>query len=95
MRTDCCQKKHPDHKNEINRLSRISGQVEGIKKMIVDNRYCPDILTQIKAVSAALKSLESTILETHLKACVVNAINSNDKEDQEKKIQEFLEIFKR
>ena len=52
------EKKHPDHSTDIKRLNRIVGQIEGIKKMIEDKRYCQDILTQTKAASSALKSLE-------------------------------------
>jgi hypothetical protein len=55
-------KKHADHTSDLQRLRRISGQVEGIKKMIEDQRYCTDILNQTKAVRSALKALEVSIL---------------------------------
>lgn len=86
--------KHPCHAAEIKRLNRISGQVDGIKKMIDDRRYCPDILIQIKAACSAMKSLETAILETHLKHCVKRAMESRDDADMDKKIGELMKIFR-
>ena len=83
----------PSHKNQISRLNRISGQIEGVKRMIKDNRYCPDILTQTKAVRSALKSLEASILVEHLNCCVTNAFDSGNKREQEKKIEELKKLF--
>lgn len=87
------ENKHPDHSKQLARLNRISGQIEGIKKMIQDNRYCPDILMQISAVRSALKSLEANILEPHIRCCVKKAIGSSSNSAQEKAIGELLEIF--
>lgn len=97
MKCSHCEhdKAHPDHSGELHRLSRIAGQVEGIRKMIEENRYCPDILTQIKAVRSALHALEGSVLEAHLKSCVVEAFASNDEQEKQKKIAELKEIFKR
>ena len=67
-------KEHPCHQSEIGKLNRISGQVEGIKKMIEDGRYCPDILTQLRAARAAIRTVEANILETHLQHCVTDAL---------------------
>lgn len=55
-----------EKKKLINRLNRISGQIDGVKKMIEDNRYCDDILTQLSAIEKAVKSLSSVILERHM-----------------------------
>jgi DNA-binding FrmR family transcriptional regulator len=93
--SDCCNNKYPDHSKEISRLNRISGQVEGVKRMIEDRRYCPDIITQLRAISSATKSLEANILKSHLKACVSSAFKSEDAEEQDKKIEELLTLFKR
>lgn len=94
--SDCCKIiKHPDHTRELPRLNRIGGQVEGIKKMIEDNRYCPDIMTQIKAIRSALKSVEANILERHLAGCVTEAIESGTQKQQAKKIEEIKELFKK
>lgn len=86
---------HPCHSKDLPRLNRISGQVDGIKKMIDDGRYCPDILTQIKAIRSALKSVEANILERHLAGCVSDAIKSGTKKQQVEKTEEIKKIFKR
>lgn len=84
----------PDHSAELRRINRIQGQLEGIKRMIQERRYCPDIITQTSAVRAAITSLEASILEKHLSACVRSAFKASDKES-EVKIKELVEIFKR
>ncbi len=94
--SDCYNKaKHPDHTKEIVRLNRISGQLEGVKKMIEEHRYCPDIITQLRAISSATKSLEARLLETHLGACVASAFQSKDMDEQSQKITELITLFKR
>lgn len=86
-------KKNADHSSDIQRLKRISGQIDGIKKMIEEKRYCTDILTQTKAVRAALKALEVSILEKHLNHCVSGAFESKSKIESQKKMTELLEFF--
>lgn len=95
MKNKCCNKNHPDHSEQLKNLNRVLGQVEGIRKMINDNRYCPDILTQLKAVRSALKTIETKILQKHLEGCVTTAMKSSNKEEAQKKIDELTEIFKR
>ncbi len=63
--------------------------------MIEEQRYCPEILTQLKAVRSALKSLEGAILKTHIATCVSETFASSDEADKEKKIDELIEIFYR
>lgn len=93
---NCCDNDtHPDHSKEISRLNRISGQLDGVKKMIEERRYCPDIITQLRAISSATKSLEASLLETHLEGCVVGAFKAKDAENQRKKIEELVTLFKR
>ena len=58
---------HPDHKKHLPRINRVIGQLEGIKKMIDNKRYCPDIMVQLKAVSSAVKSVETQILKNALR----------------------------
>ena len=82
----------PDHSNQLGRINRMIGQLGGVKKMIEDGVYCPEILIQTKAVSSALRSLETSLLEGHLKGCVQEAIASGV--DKEKKINELVGIFK-
>ncbi len=91
--TNCCDNNHPDHSDENSRLNRMAGQVEGVKKMIEERRYCPDIVTQLRAIQSAAKAVESNILRRHLEACVKDTFASNDKEEVEKKINELLKIF--
>ncbi len=86
-------KKNADHSSDLQRLKRVSGQIDGIKKMIEEKRYCTDILMQTKAVRAALKALEVSILEKHLNHCVVGAFDSKSKVDSQKKVDEILELF--
>ena len=64
------------------RLGRIEGQVRGLSKMVEDDRYCIDIVTQISAVRAALRRVEEEVLKDHVSHCVEHAISSGDKADQ-------------
>lgn len=96
MTKECCAtNQHPSHKKEHPRLNRIAGQLEGVKKMIDERRYCPDILTQLKALRSALKSVETSMLETHLSHCVQEAMQSNNEQATREKIEELTQIFKR
>ncbi|MEZ4819985.1 MAG: metal-sensitive transcriptional regulator [Bdellovibrionota bacterium] len=83
---------HPDHTAQISRINRIIGQLEGVKKQIASNTYCPNILIQTKAIVSAIKSLETSLLEKHIQHCVKNAIQSGKQEEE--KIAELLHIFK-
>ena len=83
-----------DHSAEIKRLSRIKGQVEGIERMIHEHRYCPDIVQQIKAVRSALKSLEASVIEGHMRHCVKEAIASRDAFVVQEKIEEIILLVK-
>ena len=65
----------------LNRLSRIEGQVRGIKKMVDNDVYCPDILIQVSAVNAALNSFNKVLLAEHLRSCVVDDIKAGKEED--------------
>lgn len=83
-----------DHTPQLKRLSRIKGQVEGVERMINDRRYCPEIVMQIKAVRAALKSLETSIIEGHIGHCVRDAIQSGDAFVAQQKVDEVLALIK-
>lgn len=80
------------HSDNLPKLNRISGQVDGIKKMIEDERYCLDIVYQIRAVRSALKSIEKNILHNHIHHCVADAFNF-PKEQLQQKIDELLLLF--
>ena len=78
-----------------NRLSRIEGQVRGIAKMIDEDRYCVDVLTQLQAVRAALGRVESEILKDHLNQCIEGAITSGDRNQQRQKVHELITLLER
>jgi DNA-binding FrmR family transcriptional regulator len=77
------------------RLGRIEGQVRGIARMVADDRYCIDIVTQIDAVRAALKRVEEEVLRDHVAHCVEHAISSGDKDEQRQKISELMAVLER
>jgi CsoR family transcriptional regulator, copper-sensing transcriptional repressor len=77
------------------RLSRIEGQVRGLSKMVDEDRYCIDIVTQILAVRAALRRLEEEVLRDHVAHCVEGAIASGDRADQREKIAELMAVISR
>ncbi len=81
---ECCHKtkerSEKEYKDLINRLSRIEGQVRGIKKMVENNAYCPDILIQVSAVNAALNSFNKVLLANHIRTCVSEDIRAGKDE---------------
>ena len=79
----------------IKRLHRIEGQVRGVEKMVEQDRYCIDILTQIAAVNTALDALAFKILDEHVRHCVAGALTSGDEADAQTKTEELLEAVQR
>lgn len=79
----------------LNRLNRVEGQVRGISRMVEEDRYCIDILTQLQAVRAALAKVETELLRDHLGHCIEGAIISGDKDEQRKKAEELIELLQR
>ena len=79
------------HKSLLIRTSRISG----IASMIEDEKYCIDILTQVKAVRSALKSLELEVMEGHLKCCLIGAAKSGSEKELDTKIEEIIALIKK
>jgi DNA-binding FrmR family transcriptional regulator len=77
------------------RLNRIEGQVRGLARMIDDDRYCIDIVTQISAVRTALRRVEEEILRDHVSHCVAQAIASGSQADQRRKIAELMDVVGR
>ena len=84
-----------DRSHLINRLSRIEGQVRGVSKMIEEERYCLDVLTQLRAVRAALARVEANLLKDHLNHCIEDAIVSGNVAEQRKKASELIELLGR
>lgn len=87
MEEKCCAQcerhKHretTEYKDLMNRLSRIEGQVRGIKKMVEEERYCVDILTQVSAIQSALNAFNKCLLSNHIKSCVAAKIQEGDEE---------------
>jgi DNA-binding FrmR family transcriptional regulator len=79
----------------VKRLRRIEGQVRGIERMVEDERYCIDILTQISAATTALESVAFKILDEHVNHCVAGALESGDAEVAAEKSRELLEAVHR
>ena len=92
---NCCNKKTKrgiDEKKLINnRLNRISGQINGIKKMIDNDTYCNDVLIQLKAIEKSIQSLSNHILENHLYNCVTRDLENGELDT----IDELISLFKR
>jgi DNA-binding FrmR family transcriptional regulator len=80
-------------KSQLARLSRIEGQVRGVARMIEQDRYCIDVLTQIRAVRAALDKVEQETLGDHLRHCVADAFHGGSVNERQTKIDELLEVL--
>ena len=86
----------PDTKKKATlRLRRIAGQVEGIQRMVEQDRYCVDVLLQIAAVRAALDQAGKLILGAHVETCVADAFASGHPRERKRKVAELLEVFSR
>jgi CsoR family transcriptional regulator, copper-sensing transcriptional repressor len=79
----------------LKRLGRIEGQVRGIARMMEEDRYCIDLVTQISAVRAALKRVEEEVLRDHVSHCVEHAITAGDSEAQREKVLELWDLVRR
>jgi DNA-binding FrmR family transcriptional regulator len=79
----------------LNRLNRIEGQVRGVARMVEEDRYCIDVLTQIQAVRAALAKVETEMLRDHLGHCIEGAIVSGDRDEQRRKASELIQLLER
>jgi DNA-binding FrmR family transcriptional regulator len=79
----------------LKRLNRIEGQVRGLARMVEEDRYCIDIVTQISAVRAALRRAEEEILRDHVGHCVEHAIASGNRTEQRRKVAELMDVLQR
>lgn len=79
----------------LQRLRRIEGQVRGLQKMVEEERYCADILTQIASVEHALGAVSKELLRNHLRHCVTSAVRSGKSGEAEKKYEELVKLFER
>lgn len=96
--TECCHKtkerSEKEYKDLINRLSRIEGQVRGIKKMVENDAYCPDILIQVSAVNAALNSFNKVLLGNHIRTCVARDIREGKEETIDELVVTLQKLMK-
>jgi len=79
----------------LKRLNRIEGQVRGLARMVAEERYCIDIVTQIAAARAALRRVEEEVLRDHVAHCVEHAIASGNRGEQRRKVAELMEVLSR
>ena len=86
---------YPEHDEQLIALKRIEGQVRGIQKMIQDNKYCIDILTQIQAIKGAISRVEDKVLRRHIEGCVVNALKGKSEVEKQNKINEVVFLLSR
>ncbi|GFI51436.1 copper-sensing transcriptional repressor CsoR [Lachnospiraceae bacterium] len=97
-RQECCHKtkerSEKEYKDLVNRLSRIEGQVRGIKKMVENDAYCPDILIQVSAVNAALNSFNRVLLANHIRTCVTNDIREGKSETVDELVATLQKLMK-
>ena len=82
---------HKDNKKIITRLKKIIGQLTGVEKMILSDKYCIDIITQTSAIKSAISSLEDEMLESHLSHCLVNVTNKKRLSEMQK---EIIKVYK-
>ena len=98
MEQCCCHKtKHrseEEYKTLINRLSRIEGQVRGIRKMVENDAYCVDILTQVSAIQAALNGFNRELLSNHIRTCVMDDIRNGNDEIVDELVQTLQKLMK-
>jgi len=79
----------------LGRLRRIEGQVQGIQRMVEEDKYCVDILLQLTAVDGAVEQVQRLLLGRHIESCVADAIRSGSTRDRQKKVEELLDVFSR
>lgn len=91
------KKKHrgeEEYKSLVNRLSRIEGQVRGVRKMVEGDAYCVDILTQVSAIQAALNAFNKELLGNHIRTCVADGIRAGDDEVIEELVNTLQKLMK-
>ena len=94
---ECCRKKmrsEKEQKDLINRLSRIEGQIRGIKGMVEKDCYCPDIITQVAAANAALNSFNEVLLASHIRTCVAEGIRNGEDEKVDELVTMLQKLMK-
>lgn len=77
----------------VKKLNRIAGQINGLSKMIDEDRYCVDILMQVSSIHEALRGFGKTIMKSHLQTCVTSALSSKDERDKEDTYKELMDVI--
>lgn len=83
----------PSHKDELDRLRKIEGQIRGVQKMITGGRYCVDILQVLSSIQGAIEKVEDHILRKHLEGCVSNAVLSGSSKERDEKFNEIVDLI--
>lgn len=95
---DCChrtkERTAKEYRDLVNRLSRIEGQVRGIRRMVESDAYCPDILIQVSAVNAALNSFNKVLLANHIRTCVTEDIRSGKEDTVDELVTTLQKLMK-
>lgn len=86
---------HPSHRDQLQRLKRARGQIDGVAKMINEGRYCVDILTQLRAARSALRAVEDGVLRTHVQHCIQDELVRGHTEKPNERIDELIDILTR
>ena len=89
------ERSEKEYKDLIHRLNRIEGQIRGIRKMVESNMYCPDILVQSAAVTAAMNAFNKELLSDHIRTCVAHDIREGDQETADASIDELLRVIQK
>jgi DNA-binding FrmR family transcriptional regulator len=79
----------------LGRLRRIEGQVQGVRRMVEEDKYCVDILLQLAAVQGAVEQVQKLVLGQHIESCVADAMRSGNPRDRQRKVGELLDVFSR
>lgn len=87
--------RHPDHSDQLHRLNRARGQIDGVARMINEGRYCVDILTQLRAARAALRAVENGVLRTHVQHCIQDELARGRTEKPNERIDELIDVLTR
>lgn len=98
-KNECCchhtkERSEKEYKDLINRLNRVEGQVRGIKRMLEEDAYCPDILIQVSAVNAALNSFNKVLLANHIRTCVADGVRNGDEEKIDELVKTLQKLMK-
>jgi CsoR family transcriptional regulator, copper-sensing transcriptional repressor len=86
----------PDTKQRaLTRLRRIEGQVQGVQRMVEEDKYCVDIMLQISAIQGALEQVSKMLMRRHIESCVMDSMKAGSDRERARKIEELIEVFSR